>query len=150
MRRPPVIAIAAIAVATGALAGCGAGVKAGMKGSSTTTTSHTAAPSWVAGPYTSPVPASLPFDVEENTFIGTPDAQHHGLGRTGCYAVVATFDSKSVEVCDCAYRQLRSEGYPASQLAAIATSIAANSKTNQGPEWFNVPITKCWADLDGG
>jgi hypothetical protein len=32
------------------------------------------------------------------------------------------FDSKSEELSDCAYRQLRTEGHSASQLAAIASS----------------------------
>jgi hypothetical protein len=89
----------------------------------------------------------LPFDPEENTFMGDPK---HGIDRTGCFAIVATFDAKSEEVCDCAYRELRSEGHPASQLAAISASISENAEPHLGPMWFNVPITRCWADLDGG
>lgn len=82
--------------------------------------------------------------------MGNPDPQHGGLSRTGCFAVVETFDTKSEEVCDCAYRQLRAEGHPASQLAAVGSSVTMAIKTQASmPAWFGTEITRCWADLDG-
>lgn len=117
-------------------------------GSTTTVTVTTpAATSSTATPGTT---QQLPFDSEENAFMGNPDPQHNGLNRTGCFAIVATFDAKSEEVCDCAYRQLRADGHPASQLAAVASSITMAIKTQASmPRWFGTEITRCWADLDG-
>jgi hypothetical protein len=99
------------------------------------------------GTYTSRVQLPLPFDPEENAFMGNTDPQDQGRDHTGCFAVLPNFDTKSEEVCDCAYRKLRAEGYPASQLAAVAASV--NWTNNAGPKWFNLPIVACWADLDG-
>lgn len=96
-----------------------------------------------------PIHLPLPYDSEENAFMGNPDTRGCSLHRSGCFAVVVTFDQKSQEVCDCAYRRLRAEGYPASQLAAVASTIGLGTSTVLGPQWFNVPITACWADLDG-
>jgi hypothetical protein len=140
--------LGAVALIAGllAVAGCGSAKTVTVAAPKTTAATGTAASGW-GGPTTSPVQLPLPFDSEENAFMGNPDPQHGGLNRTGCFLVVATFDSKSEEVCDCAYRQLRAEGHPASELAAISASI--NASNNLGPEWFNVAITKCWADLDG-
>lgn len=129
------------------VAGCGSTTTVTVTTPTTTTTSTSASSSRGGGTTTSPVQLPLPFDSEENAFMGNPDPQYGGQNRTGCFVVVATFDSKSEEVCDCAYRQLRADGHPASQLAAISASI--NASHSVGPEWFNVAITKCWADLDG-
>jgi hypothetical protein len=147
--------VSTAAIAGLAIAGCGGSATPVVTKTVTASAqSHSIASNggggWGGGAYTSPVKLPLPFDPEETTFMGGPDPQHHGLDRTGCFAEVATFDAKSEEVCDCAYRELRSEGHPASQLAAISASISENAEPHLGPMWFNVPITRCWADLDGG
>jgi hypothetical protein len=80
---------------------------------------------------TSPVQLPLPFDSEENAFMGNPDPQHDGLNRTGCFADVPGFDRKSEEVCDCAYRRLRAEGYPA--LATGSDRLNARHGARHGP-----------------
>ncbi len=132
-----------------AVAGCGSTKTVTVSRPKTATGpsgSASTVPGW-GGATTSPVQLPLPFDSEENAFMGNPDPQHGGLNRTGCFLVVATFDNKSEAVCDCAYRELRAEGHAASELAAISAGINASNST--GPEWFNVAITKCWADLDG-
>ena len=141
--------LGAIALSAGLLAipGCGSTKTVTVTASRTTATEGPAASGW-GTTTTSPVQFPLPFDSEENAFMGNPDPFHGGLNRTGCFLVVTTFDSRSEEVCDCAYRQLRDEGHPASELAAISARIDASN--NLGPESFNVAITKCWADLDGG
>jgi hypothetical protein len=98
--------------------------------------------------YTSPVHLPLPFDSEEDAFVGDPDPQDQALHRSGCFAVVARFDNASVRVCDCASGELRSEGHSASELAATASSVRAGTNIPAGPRWFNIPIENCWARLD--
>lgn len=148
--------LGAVALTAGVLliAGCESTKTVTVATSRTTATTSTLSgatvPGW-GGATTSLVLLPLPFDSEENAFMGNPDPQHGGLNRTGCFAAVTTFDSKSEEVCDCAYRQLRGEGHPASQLAAVASSVTMAIKTQTSmPAWFGTEITRCWADLDGG
>ena len=122
-----------------AVAGCGSTTTVTInrpKTATATSDSASTVPGW-GGASTSPVQLPLPFDSEENAFMGNPDPQHSGASRTGCFAIVTTFDSKSEEVCDCAYRQLRADGHRASQLAAVASSITMDIKTRASmPGWF--------------
>jgi len=139
------VALAGLAV--GVLGGCGSTTPRTVTAGTSTSTgpsSQVSIPDSSGGPpaYTSPVQLPLPFDSEEDAFMGNPDPQNQGKQGTGCFAVVLTFDNKSEEVCDCAYRLLRAEGYPASQLAATAASVTMANE--EGPKWFNVPIAKCW------
>jgi hypothetical protein len=142
MRRSSVASSLALLAVLLVVGGCGS-----TKTVTVTSMHSTSAPaSTPAGStYTSPVQLPLPFDSEENAFMGDPDPRHNGVNRTGCFAIVITFDRKSEEVCDCAYRALRALGHPASQLAAISSALAPSQL---GPEWFNVEITRCWANLD--
>jgi hypothetical protein len=96
--------------------------------------------------YTSPVKTPLPFDSEENAFVGDPDVKGRGRRPTGCLWETFPLDKKSLEVCDCAYRRLRADGYPASELAASGSAISYSSGEN--PKWLNETINECSADLD--
>lgn len=116
-----------------AVAGCG---------STTTVTVTTAA---TTGPPAANTTKQLPYDPEENAFMG-----HFALANgvdtsTGCLAQI---DDQAA--CDCAYRQLRADGHPASQLAAVGSGITIeNNLPAHDPSWMATAITKCSTDPEG-
>jgi hypothetical protein len=82
---------------------------------------------------TYPTPQQLPYDSEENAFI------------VGCLHQVY-----SQSQCDCVYRELRSEGHAASQLAALGPDLTSGASggyggapMNYGPPWFGHATALC-------
>jgi len=65
--------------------------------------------------------------------MGNPDPQHDGLNRTGCFLVVTTFDNKSEEVCDCAYRQLLRPYAARLAVAAVLAFLLAACGSSVSP-----------------
>ena len=58
---------------------------------------------------------------------------------TGCLSFI---DSQAA--CDCAYRALRSDGYPASQLAAVGSGVTIqNNLPQHAPPWLLRAMTVC-------
>jgi hypothetical protein len=74
----------------------------------------------------------LPYDPEENAFMGQYSWTGGMNTSTGCLAIV---DNQAV--CDCTYRSLRGEGYPASELAAVVSAVAiSNNLPTNAPAWL--------------
>lgn len=107
------------------VAGCGSETTVTATSTTTTTATTTTKP--------------LPYDAEENAFMGQFSWSNGTDTSTGC---LARIDSQAA--CDCAYRALRADGYPASQLAAVASGIAIeNNLPDHTPSWMATEITRC-------
>lgn len=93
-------------------------------------------------------PRTLPYDAEENAFMGQYSWRGDADTSTGCLS-----EQDSQAVCDCAYRRLRAEGHPASELAAVGSAVRIDSNSHlpvNDPSWMATTIAACWADLQGG
>jgi hypothetical protein len=121
MRRGLWIVLAAIA--TAALVAIALALTGVTKRETTTTIERT-----VATTSQTPRTQTLPFDAEENTFMGNS-------GGTGCLV------HDSEQICDCIYRKARSEGHAASELAALGPELPANE-----PKWYLPTVGRCLAD----
>lgn len=113
-------------------------------GSTTTVTVTTpAATSSTATPATQ---QQLPYDPEEDAFMGHFAWTNGADTSTGCLAEI---DDQAA--CDCAYRRLRADGYPASQLAAVGSGITIESNLPaHDPAWMATTINACSLGQNGG
>lgn len=88
---------------------------------------------------TTPAKPQLPYDAEENAFMGQFSWTGGHDTSTGCLAMI---DSQTV--CDCTYRALRAQGYPASELAAIGSGISIeNNLPANVPAWLGHQEAVC-------
>jgi hypothetical protein len=99
---------------------------------------------WSLGTLGNTTTPRLPYDPEEDAFMGQFSWTNGHDTSTGCLAEI---DDQIA--CDCAYRRLRADGYPASQLAAVGSGITIEDNlTAHDPPWMARTIVAC--NLDEG
>jgi hypothetical protein len=92
-----------------------------------------------AAPATTSSQQPLPYDREENAFMGRFLWKGGVDVSTGCLAII-----DNQVACDCAYRSLRTDGYAASQLAAVGSAVAiSNNLPTNAPDWLLHTETVC-------